>query len=92
MKRTSIYLDDAIDRDLRLLATHDGLSTASLVRDAVTQYVASRRRQAETVPGFTAFGRSGRSTVAERHESLLWQEPHAHGAESPRRRRRKTGA
>jgi hypothetical protein len=72
MKRTTVFLDERLERELRLLAQEDGRPSAALVREALESYVASRQRGRRSSPGFVAIGRSGRSDVAERHEELLF--------------------
>lgn len=73
MKRTTIFIDEPVERDLKALAAADGRSAAALVREAIAEYLARRgRRHAEL--GFLAAGRSGRSDTAEKHEELLWRE------------------
>jgi predicted transcriptional regulator len=74
MKRTTIFLDEAVERDLQALARQQARPVASLVREAVASYIATRQPEAAARPGFIASGSSGRTDVAERHEELLWQE------------------
>jgi predicted transcriptional regulator len=73
MKRTTIFLDEAVERDLQALARQQARPVASLVREAVASYIANRQPEAAARPGFIASGSSGRTDVAERHEELLWQ-------------------
>lgn len=74
MKRTTIFLDEAAERDLQALARQQSRPVASLVREAVAAYIATRQPEGAARPGFIAIGSSGRSDVAERHEELLWQD------------------
>jgi predicted transcriptional regulator len=74
MKRTTIFLDEAVERDLQALARQQARPVASLVREAVAVYIATRQPEAAARPAFIAMGRSGRSDVAEQHEELLWKE------------------
>lgn len=81
MKRTTIFVDESLERELQAIAAREQRPVASLVREAIAAYVAAR-------PGvqrlsFESAGRSGRSDVASRHEDLLWREPHG----SPKRSR-----
>jgi plasmid stability protein len=79
MKRTTIFIEEGIERELRLVARRRGRSVAAVVRDAIAREVA-----AETRPplSFIGVGDSGQRDVAERHEELLWKtlEPHPLGA------------
>jgi metal-responsive CopG/Arc/MetJ family transcriptional regulator len=40
MRRTQIYLDEDLDRDLRAVAAAEGRSAADLIREAVRRYLA----------------------------------------------------
>ena len=86
MKRTSIFLDEPLERDLEILARRQGRPKAALIRDALSRYVDTERRTASNRLGFVAVGGSGRSDVAERHEDLLAQEWSGSEPESSGRR------
>ena len=68
-QKTTVYLDAGAYRRLQRLARTRGVSTASLVRDAVAEYAARHapRPRARTLAGF----RSGRTDLSERAEELL---------------------
>lgn len=87
MKRTTIFLPEALERELRGLSRREGKPVAWFVREALTTFVASRR-QAPRLPSFVGAGRSGATDVAGRHEALLWRDPHHEGARLRRSRRR----
>lgn len=74
MKRTTVFLDEALERELQALARRGRRPMASLVREAVEQYVVTARAATRETRGFVALGRSGRHDVAERHEALLFQQ------------------
>lgn len=40
MRRTQIYLDESVDKQLRQRATADGRSAAALIREALAAYLA----------------------------------------------------
>ena len=42
MRRTQIYLDEDVDRELRAVAAAEGRSAADLIREAVRRYLAER--------------------------------------------------
>jgi predicted transcriptional regulator len=77
MKRTTIFLDEQLERELQALARRQGRPMAGLVREAVEHYVVEARELDGPASrhGFVALGRSGHRDIAERHEELLWQEP-----------------
>jgi predicted transcriptional regulator len=80
MKRTTIFIDESLERDLQLLAERQGCSKAAVVRTALERYVKQEKQRAELDLGFVGVGRSGRSDIAERHEEYLWQDL---GADAP---------
>jgi metal-responsive CopG/Arc/MetJ family transcriptional regulator len=75
MKRTSLFLDDRLLRDLRRAAARDGVSVASLVREAVERYLAAPAKQPR-VPSITGRFSSGSTDTASRVDELLWHDPH----------------
>jgi predicted transcriptional regulator len=96
MKRTTMFIDPQLERELQALARRDGRPMAALVREAIAQYVAAARAQRTGRLGFIAAGRSGRSDIADRHEDLLFDanppspaksRPRSRRPASPRRRR-----
>jgi predicted transcriptional regulator len=99
VKRTTIFLDEAAERDLRALAAERDEPVASLVREAIADYLVRRQGEARAL-SFLAAGRSGRSDVADTHEDLLWTDLEPHGdagakgkaTRAPRRRAAGKGA
>jgi predicted transcriptional regulator len=73
MKRTTIFIEPQLERELQALARRSGRPMAAIVREAVAQYVAADKERRPARLGFVASGRSGRSDIAERHEELLFQ-------------------
>ena len=86
MKRTTIFIPEALERDLHLYARREGRPVASIVREAVAEYLVARP-PAGRMPSFAAAGASGRTDVASRHESLLFGDLDPHGAPRPAQRR-----
>jgi hypothetical protein len=77
MKRTTIFIPETLERDLQLYARRAGRPVASVVREAVAQYLTHAGRST-ALPSFASIAASGRTDVAERHEALLFRnlEPH----------------
>jgi hypothetical protein len=90
MKRTTVFLDAALENDLKALARRRGQPMAALVREGLTAYVA-RQAAEEPAPrlSFLGIGRSGRRDVAQRHEELLWRGLTPHGEPRPTKARRR---
>jgi len=76
MKRTTVFLDDQILRELKRLAQRQGVSFASVVREAMTAYVAGPA-SAGSLPSIAGQFSSGTSDTSERVDELLWRDPHA---------------
>jgi len=88
MKRTTIFVDEQLERELQALARRQRRPMAAIVREAIEQYVVSARpAPGRPAPAFVALGRSGRRDTAERHEELLWEEsfPGRRAQRAPRR-------
>jgi hypothetical protein len=79
MKRTTVFIDESIEADLRALARRQQRPVAALVREAVEQYVVAGRQAGPARPGFVAIGRSGFGDTAERHEEMLFADLAPHG-------------
>ena len=73
MKRTTIFIDEALERDLRAIAEREKRPVSWVVREALGSYV-TRRKKAGPGISFIALGRSGHRDTAEKHEELLWQD------------------
>ncbi len=75
MRRTTIFLDEQLERELKALAKRGGKPMASVVREALAAYIVSEKETPPGALGFVGAGRSGRRDTAERHEELLWKAP-----------------
>ena len=82
MKRTTIFIPETLERDLQLYARRAGRPFASVVREAVEQYLA-QAGAGGALPSFASIGASGRTDVAERHESLLFRDLEPHDDRAP---------
>jgi predicted transcriptional regulator len=69
MKRTTIFLDEQVETELKALARRKRLPMAAVVRDALERHVA--RETVRAPLSFVGVGRSGSRDTAERHEEIL---------------------
>jgi len=69
MKKTTLYLPDALKRDLERLSVAESRSEAEIVREAVRDAVARHARPEPRIP-LTGAG-LGDSTASERVDELL---------------------
>jgi hypothetical protein len=83
MRRTTLFLDEQLEHDLRALSKRKGVPLASVVREAMAQYVANEKQRGRGSVRFMASGRSGHADTAERQEELLWGDLDPHGATPP---------
>jgi hypothetical protein len=75
MKRTTVFLDDKLQRQLQRVAERRGTSFAQVVREALAQYVARPASQSHVPSVAGRFG-SGATDTSERVDQFLWQKPH----------------
>ena len=79
MRRTTIFLDEGAERDLKALAARREEPMANLVREAIAQYLVRSADEVREL-SFVGAGRSGRSDISEIHEELLWDDLAPHGS------------
>jgi predicted transcriptional regulator len=91
MKRTTIFVPEALERDLQLYARRTGKPTAAVVREALAAYIA-REQPATVLPSFASAFDSGFTDTAERHEELLFRHLSPHAPASPKRVERRRAA
>jgi hypothetical protein len=88
MKRTTIFVPEPLERDLQLYAQRRNKPVAWVVREALASYLAAERSETR-VPSFVGVGDSGRTDVADRHEELLWTDPHGDDRPAEKKPRRR---
>jgi hypothetical protein len=73
MLRTTVYLDEKTEANLKVLARRQGRPKAELIREALENYVAKARSklEVELPPGVGRYS-SSRDDVSERADVLLW--------------------
>jgi predicted transcriptional regulator len=73
MKRTTIFVPEALERDLQLFARRTGKPAAAIVREALAAYIAEKQPQGQ-LPSFTGSFDSGHTAdTAERHDDILFR-------------------
>jgi hypothetical protein len=75
MKRTTIFLDESLERRLKQRARREGKSFAQVVREAVAQYVARPAAGPRPLPSFFGLAAGGPPDLSERVDELLWKDP-----------------
>ncbi len=72
MKRTTIFADDNLIKEIKEISKEENRSAAEIIREAILTYIKHKRHRKKKL-SFIAIGDSGRRDVAERHEELLWK-------------------
>jgi metal-responsive CopG/Arc/MetJ family transcriptional regulator len=75
MKRTSLFLDDKLLRSLKRVAAREGVSVASIVREALSKYLAAPSKGAR-LPSVAGRFSSGFKNTSDDVDSHLWRDPH----------------
>lgn len=70
-----MFVDEKLLRRLQRLAKRQGVSYATLVREALAQYLADPR-VAGQVPSIAGRFSSGDTDTSTRVDELLWRDPH----------------
>ncbi|MBK8006599.1 MAG: DNA-binding protein [Gemmatimonadetes bacterium] len=76
MKRTTIFLDEPLLRRAQAYARRHGVSFATVIREAVSGYLAGGATTAGRLPSVTGQFDSGTADTASRVDELLWRDPH----------------
>ena len=77
MKRTTIFLDEALLARLRRYADREGTSSAAVVREAIAAYLEAQPSERSSVPKLAGQFESGQRDTSESVDELLWRDPHA---------------
>lgn len=74
MRRTQIYLEEDVDRELRAAAAAEGRSAADLIREAVRRYLAERGggRSADPIAAMIGSIEGMPSDAAAEHDRDLY--------------------
>lgn len=75
MRRTSLFLDDQLIKQMQKLARTRGVSFATVVREALAEYVV-RPPRSGALPSIAGKFASGETDTSERVDELLWHDPH----------------
>lgn len=73
MKRTTIFADEFLIKEIKEISKEENKSVAGVIREAMENYI-QQKRQTTRKLSFIGAGNSGRRDIAEKHENLLWQE------------------
>ncbi len=72
MKRTTIFADDNLIKEIKEISKEENRSAAEIIREAMLTYIKHKRHRKKKL-SFIGIGSSGRRDIAERHEELLWK-------------------
>ena len=75
MKRTTIFADDYLMKELKEISKEENKSVAGVIREAMERHVRQKRRSKRKLSfSFIGISKSGKKDIAEKHEDLLWKE------------------
>jgi hypothetical protein len=75
MKRTTVFLEESLEQEAKQLAQRQGVSFATVVREALAAYV-TKPQHTGALPSVAGAFASGQTDTAERADELLWPDPH----------------
>jgi predicted transcriptional regulator len=73
MKRTTVYLEEDLNLELKHLADQQGRPQAELIREALRDY-AQANRSSRAIPEWVGLGQSGVGNLSERVDELLFSD------------------
>ena len=75
MRRTTIFAEESLLRQVRAAARRRGISAAQFVREALAAYLVERGPKTR-VPAIAGKYSSGYADTSENVDQLLWSDPH----------------
>ena len=76
MKRTTIFLDDPLLRRAQTYARQHGVSVATVIREAVSAFLAGSPGASSRLPSLTGRFDSNTGDTSAHPDQLLWRDPH----------------
>jgi metal-responsive CopG/Arc/MetJ family transcriptional regulator len=70
MKRSTIFIDEELEEDIKHVAKIKGKKVSQVIREALKEYIEKNRRKKKL--SFIGIGKSGRKDVSETYEERLW--------------------
>lgn len=70
MKRTTIFADEELLKEIQDISKEENKSVAEVMREAMKVYIRQKRKGARKL-SFIGIGASERNDISERHEELL---------------------
>ena len=70
MKRSTIFIDEELEADIKHTAKITGKKVSHVIREALKGYV-EKSKSKKKLP-FVGIGKSGQKDISETHEKRLW--------------------
>ena len=70
MKRSTIFIDEEIEADIKHVAKVKGKRVSEVIREALREYIDKNKRKRKL--SFVGIGKSGQEDISETHEERLW--------------------
>ena len=71
MKRTTLFIEEELEEEIKRIARIKGKRTSEVVREALRDYV--KRHTSKKTMSFVGIGESEREDLSETHEEKLWE-------------------
>ncbi|MGH7884780.1 MAG: CopG family transcriptional regulator [Thermodesulfobacteriota bacterium] len=71
MKRSTIFLDEQLETDIKYIAKVKKRKVSHIIREALFEYVAKEKQSSK--PSFIGIGSSGIKNISETHEETLFE-------------------
>lgn len=70
MKRSTIFIDEKLEADIKHVAKISGKKVSQVIREALKEYV--EKNKSKKALSFVGIGKSGKEDISETHEEKLW--------------------
>ena len=71
MKRSTIFLDEELEADIKYIAKIKKMKVSHVMREALSEYVAKEKESSK--PSFIGIGKSDSNDISETHEDNLFE-------------------
>ncbi|MGH7901556.1 MAG: CopG family transcriptional regulator [Thermodesulfobacteriota bacterium] len=73
MKRSTIFIDEELEADIKHVAKIKGKKVSNIIREALKEYLDKRKSKRNL--SFVGIGKSGHKNISDTFEKKLWDKP-----------------
>jgi metal-responsive CopG/Arc/MetJ family transcriptional regulator len=70
MKRSTIFIDEELEADIKYIAKVKGKRVSDIIREALKEYIDKSKHKKKI--SFIGIGKSGQKDISEAHEERMW--------------------